>query len=130
MIPIVSLANSLSFLVSIAIAVKLYFSMQSSKDPQFRYFFFCFLSLAVFFGIISFPGIVSENGRFLDITNAISIAFVMLGALLFTIIPIKMFEWDKTRIIYIVVGGIIVVAAPVIRFFGLGEMTPTVQRDF
>ena len=127
MIPIVSLANFVSFLISLVLTTKLFVSYRDNAIPTIKYFFWCFALITIFFFLLATPGIFSSNGKLLEFSNLSAGLLAIPGVMFFTLIPMRLFRWQLLRSIYIVITICFAIATTIIRLFGL-ESLYSVQR--
>lgn len=112
MIPVVSIGNLISFVVSLAAASRLYFSYRRTKEAKVNDFFKAFLFLAVYMGLLATPELVFKNPKIIELVSLeISLFFGYLCIAYLTKIPLEILHWEKLKKIYfqgLIVFGLLI----------------------
>ncbi|MFH1584737.1 MAG: hypothetical protein ABIB12_01255 [Patescibacteria group bacterium] len=95
MTPIVSLIDAVTFGISVFVAVHLYGSYRKAPNIYVKYFFFCFVFVAVTFLLLASPGIITTDSMILAVLSAIS-NFTTIGSVMyFTLIPLLLLRQSR-----------------------------------
>ena len=131
MIPIVSIGNLISFIVALAITLKLYFVYQEKRSKRVNDFFKIFLFLSVYFGLLATPELVFKDPKTIELVSLeISFFFIYLALAYLIKISLEILDWKKLKNIYF--WGLIVFAfmLTIINIATLQPAVYSVQGQF
>ncbi|OGY55144.1 MAG: hypothetical protein A3C82_01275 [Candidatus Wildermuthbacteria bacterium RIFCSPHIGHO2_02_FULL_47_12] len=128
-VPIVSLGNSISFLISALIAWRLCYCYRKEKNIEIRSFFFTFSALTVFFFFAAVPGILSKDPLLLAFFNLITFPLAQIGAYFFTLIPLNLYHAKRLQLAYTVLFFVVLTVSIVYRILGFGPLQEVRQGN-
>lgn len=125
--PIVSIGNLISFIVSSLITLRLYFSYRQTKNKRVNDFFKAFLFLSIFFGLLATPELLFKNPKIIELVSLeISFFFVYLSVAYLVKVALGILNWKKLEKIYF--WGLIIFAT-VITIINISTVQPAIYHS-
>lgn len=102
MIPIVSIGNSITFIVSAFITVYLWRAYIKKKEERLKYFLYFFISISLLFFFIATPFIVFKNVFFITFSIIATVSFLYLSLAFIIFVSLRILNWRKLEKAYLI----------------------------
>ncbi len=103
MIPVVSISNLITFLVSSFISVYLWRAYKKKKEERLRYFLYFFISMSLFFLFLTAPFLIFKSTFLITLSVTVAISFLYLILAFISSVSLRILNWRKTEKVFLII---------------------------